>query len=295
MRVLVVDDSRAMRMIVSRELRGIDAVTGVLEADSAEAAVELLPTEPIDLILCDWNMGGMTGLELLQALRAAEWTTPFGFVTSESSDEVRAAALEAGAAFVVVKPFTGAELRAGVESLLAGSGQAAPGATAPGTGGVEGAEEAQGREGALAGILEGLLRLPVRVARAREGPARQVARWTADYVDAEGGDAALCVVETPIASGLSAALTMMPPAAAAEWASSGALPDALSESFHEVANVLAKIVRADGARCVLRSVAGYAPGEKLPAAEQIAQAPVCDHFEVALEGYGTGVLSLVTL
>ncbi len=297
MRVLVVDDSRAMRMIVSRELRGIDAVSGVLEAESAEAAVDLLPTEPIDLILCDWNMGGMTGLELLEALRAAEWTIPFGFVTSESSDEVRAAALGAGAAFVVVKPFSGAELRASVESLLAGAGQPvldAPAGAAL-TCATEGAETGGGREGALAGILEGLLRLPVRVARAGDGPARQAARWTADYVDSDGGEAALCVVETPIASGLSAALTMMPPAAAAEWASSGALPDALSESFHEVANVLAKVVRTDGARCVLRSIAGYAPGEKLPDAERIAQAPACDHFEVALEGYGAGLLSLVTL
>lgn len=285
MRVLVVDDSRAMRMIVSRELRNVDAVTDVIEADSAEAAIELLPTEPVDLILCDWNMAGMTGLELLQALRAAEWTVPFGFVTSESSEAMQSRAFAAGAAFLVTKPFTGVDLAAKVEAFLAGSDTVAA---------AERTAE-QDRPTAVAELLEGLLRKPVNVTQVDEGPARQVARWTADYVDPAGGDAAICVVETPIASGLSAALTLMAPSVAAEWAGSGTLPDILSESFHEVTNVLAKVVRADGARCILHAVAGFAPGEKLPQAETIASAPSCEHFRVTLDGYGAGLMSLVTI
>jgi len=284
-RVLVVDDSRAMRMIVSRELKNIDAVSGVLEADSAEAAIDILPNEPVDLILCDWNMGGMTGLELLQALRAAQWTVPFGFVTSESSEEIQASAFAAGAAFLVAKPFTGADLCAKIEAFLAGE------AASSSTSGASGLD----RHAAIAGLLEGLLRRPVLVVQVPDGPARQVARWTADYVDAAGTDAAMCVVETPIASALSAALTLMSPSVAAEWADSGTLPDILSESFHEVTNVLAKVVRTDGARCVLSGVAGYAPGEKLPETDRIASAASSEHFRVTLDGYGTGLLSLVTL
>lgn len=285
MRVLVVDDSRAMRMIVSRELKSIDAVSGVLEADSAEAAIEILPNEPVDLILCDWNMGGMTGLELLQALRAAEWSVPFGFVTSESSEEVQRSAFAAGAAFLVAKPFTGADLCAKIEAFLAGETGAASGPRSAG----------HDRPAAVGELLEGLLRRPVHVTSVEEGPARQVARWTAGYVGPSGEDAAICVVETPIASALSAALTLMSPAVAAEWANSGTLPDILSESFHEVTNVLAKIVRSDGARCVLSGVAGYAPGEKLPEADRIASATTIEHFSVGLDGYGSGLLSLVTL
>jgi len=284
-RVLVVDDSRAMRMIVSRELKNIDAVSGVLEAESAEAAIEILPNEPVDLILCDWNMGGMTGLEFLQALRAAQWSVPFGFVTSESSEEIHESAFAAGAAFLVAKPFTGADLCAKIDAFLAGESGSAAGGVA----------SELDRPAAVAGLLEGLLRRPVTVAAVGEGPARQVARWTADYVDATGTDAAMCVVETPIASALSAALTLMSPAVAAEWADSGTLPDILSESFHEVTNVLAKVVRNDGARCVLSTVAGYAPGEKLPESDRIAAAVSREHFKVTLEGYGSGLLSLVTL
>ncbi len=285
MRVLVVDDSRAMRMIVSRELRSIDAVTGVVEADSAEAAIELLPVEPVDLILCDWNMGGMTGLELLEALRAAEWTVPFGFVTSESSEAMQQSAYAAGAAFLVAKPFTGADLAAKIEGFLAGQS----GATTTASGGPT------DRAGMVASLLASLVRMPVAVVHTAEGPARQVARWTAEYADASGADAAICVVETPIASALSAALTLMSPAVAAEWAGSGTLPDILSESFHEVTNVLSKIIRTDGERCILRSVAGFAPGEKLPEADRIAAAPSSEHFQVSLEGYGAGLMSLVTL
>ncbi|MHB1782697.1 MAG: response regulator [Acidimicrobiales bacterium] len=292
MRVLVVDDSRAMRMIVSRELRSIDAVSGVVEADSAEAAIELLPVEPVDLILCDWNMGGMTGLELLEALRAAEWTVPFGFVTSESSEAMQQSAYAAGAAFLVAKPFTGADLAAKIEGFLAGQRSAT---TTVSGGPTDRAGGPTDRAGMLASLLGSLVRMPVAVVHAAEGPARQVARWTADYADASGANAAICVVETPIASALSAALTLMSPAVAAEWARSGTLPDILSESFHEVTNVLAKVIRTDGERCILRSVAGFAPGEKLPEADRIAAAPSSEHFQVSLEGYGAGLMSLVTL
>jgi len=272
-------------MIVSRELRNIDAISDVIEADSAEAAIDVLPTEPVDLILCDWNMGGMTGLEFLQALRAAEWMVPFGFVTSESSQEIQNSAKEAGAAFLIAKPFTGADLTSKIEAFLAGGTVAAA------------LEHQAGpdRAATIASLLEGLLRKSIDVVEVKQGPTRQDARWTADYVFPEGGDAAICIMETSIASALSAALTMMSPSVAAEWASSGTLPDILSESFHEVTNVLAKIVRADIARCVLHDVAGYAPGEKLPQAEKIAEASTSEHYRVELAGYGVGLISLVTL
>lgn len=288
MRVLVVDDNRAMRMLVSRALRSVDAISGVLEADSAEDAIERLVSEPVNLVLCDWNMGGMTGLELLQALRTAGWDVPFAFVTLESSDAIRESALAAGAAFVVVKPFSVAGLVSQVEAFLAGvDATVEPDGSA---GGVN-----QDRPTALASLLEGLVRAHVTVARSGEGPARQAARWVAEYVDPDGREAAVWVVETPIASGLGAALIQMSPAIAAEWAESGTLPDALTEGFHEVANVLAKVVRVDGARCILRSVDGYAPGEKLPQLDGLDVAPPSEHFRVTLVGYGVGLMSLVTL
>jgi len=63
-------------------------------------------SEAPDLVLSDWNMPEMTGIDLLTALRASGSTVPFGFVTSEGSEDMRARAATAGALFLIAKPFT---------------------------------------------------------------------------------------------------------------------------------------------------------------------------------------------
>jgi two-component system chemotaxis response regulator CheY len=107
MKILIVDDSRAMRMIVRRTLRqaGIDCGS-VVEASTGLEALALASESSPELILCDWNMPEMTGLELLRRLNDRGFTSPFGFVTSESTPEMRDQAAEAGAAFFITKPFT---------------------------------------------------------------------------------------------------------------------------------------------------------------------------------------------
>jgi len=117
MRILIVDDSRAMRMIVARTLRmaGYDEHE-LVEAVDGLHALEVVAQEPPDVVLCDWNMPQMSGLELLTALRSAGWTIPFGFVTSEAS---RIAALEAGAMFLVAKPFTPEDFQDVLDPVLA--------------------------------------------------------------------------------------------------------------------------------------------------------------------------------
>jgi two-component system, chemotaxis family, chemotaxis protein CheY len=108
MKVLVVDDSKAMRMIVIRTLRqsGVE-ISEIREAeDGAEGLAAIADYAP-DLVLSDWNMPNMTGIEFLTALRASGNTTMFGFVTSESGAAMREQALAAGASFLLVKPFNG--------------------------------------------------------------------------------------------------------------------------------------------------------------------------------------------
>jgi two-component system chemotaxis response regulator CheY len=107
MNVLIVDDSRAMRMIVSRTLRQAGYGDGNLReaADGAEALVAIQADKP-DLVLSDWNMPEMNGIELLRALRAEGNDVRFGFVTSESTTEMREVAIAAGAEFLIGKPFT---------------------------------------------------------------------------------------------------------------------------------------------------------------------------------------------
>lgn len=107
MKILVADDSRVMRQIVVRTLR--QAGFGhhdVVEAEDGADALAKVAAENPDLILSDWNMPNMTGIELLRALKGQGDTRPFGFVTSEGSDDMRSTAEQAGALFLIAKPFT---------------------------------------------------------------------------------------------------------------------------------------------------------------------------------------------
>ena len=107
MKILVADDSRVMRQIVIRTLRqaGYDDHDIVEAEDGADALAKVSSEQP-DLVLSDWNMPNMSGLECLQALRSAGSAVPFGFVTSEGSADMREKAADAGALFLIAKPFT---------------------------------------------------------------------------------------------------------------------------------------------------------------------------------------------
>jgi two-component system, chemotaxis family, chemotaxis protein CheY len=107
MKILVADDSRAMRMIVIRTLRQAGyAGHDIIEAENGKEGLETATGQGVDLILSDWNMPEMTGIEFLRALRASGVKTPFCFVTSEGSDEMREQAQAAGAVGLIAKPFT---------------------------------------------------------------------------------------------------------------------------------------------------------------------------------------------
>jgi two-component system chemotaxis response regulator CheY len=119
LRVLIADDSRVMRQIVIRTLRQAGYEWDVREAsDGVEALAAVQADEP-DLVLSDWNMPNMTGIELLESMRAAGFGTPFGFVTSEGSAEMREAGEQAGALFLIAKPFTADAFRDAIDPLLA--------------------------------------------------------------------------------------------------------------------------------------------------------------------------------
>ncbi len=118
-RVLVADDSRVMRQIVVRTLRQAGYDWEVREAADGREALEALRADEPDVVLSDWNMPEMTGLELLQALHAEGFATPFGFVTSEGSTEMRRLAEAAGALFLIAKPFTPESFRAAIDPCLA--------------------------------------------------------------------------------------------------------------------------------------------------------------------------------
>jgi two-component system, chemotaxis family, chemotaxis protein CheY len=120
MRVLVADDSTVMRRIVVRTLRqaGIEP-DEVLEAVDGQQAYETVLSDAPDLVLSDWNMPEMSGIECLEALRASGSQVPFGFVTSEGSPEMRAKAANAGAIFLIAKPFNEDTFKDALDGVIA--------------------------------------------------------------------------------------------------------------------------------------------------------------------------------
>jgi two-component system chemotaxis response regulator CheY len=91
----------------------------VLEAADGQQAYETVLNDAPDLVLSDWNMPNMTGIECLQALRSSGSAVPFGFVTSEGSPEMREKAASAGAMFLIAKPFTEDTFREHLDGMLA--------------------------------------------------------------------------------------------------------------------------------------------------------------------------------
>src|ERR1700759_5720986 len=103
MNVLVVDDYKTMTRIV-RSLLGELGFKNVDDAKCGESALEMIRAKTYGLILSDWNMQPMTGLELLQHVRAAPETakTPFVMVTAETKTENVIAARQAGASNYII-------------------------------------------------------------------------------------------------------------------------------------------------------------------------------------------------
>jgi len=104
---LVVDDFSTMRRIVVGLLRQCGA-SRVLEAEDGVEALRIIEGNPVDVVVSDWNMPHMTGLELLKALRATPKFArmPFLLITAEGKKENIVEAAQAGADGYIVKPFT---------------------------------------------------------------------------------------------------------------------------------------------------------------------------------------------
>ncbi|MFH1674166.1 MAG: chemotaxis response regulator CheY [Pseudomonadota bacterium] len=107
MKILVVDDFATMRRIVRNILKQL-GFTDIVEADDGSTALEILATDKIDLIVSDWNMPKVTGLELLKKVRADSnfKDLPFLMVTAEAQKQNIVEAVQAGCNNYIVKPFT---------------------------------------------------------------------------------------------------------------------------------------------------------------------------------------------
>ena len=119
MPILIVDDYRTMLKIIRNLLKQL-GFTNVEEATDGSEALGKLREGEFDLVISDWNMEPMTGLQLLKEVRADDRlrTVPFIIITAESKIENVVAAKEAGVSNYIVKPFNAATLKAKLTSVL---------------------------------------------------------------------------------------------------------------------------------------------------------------------------------
>ena len=119
MKILVVDDFSTMRRIIKNLLRDL-GFTNTHEADDGNTALPILQSGGIDFLVTDWNMPGMTGLDLLKAVRKDPKlvSLPVLMVTAESKREQIIEAAQAGVNGYVVKPFTAATLEEKIDKIF---------------------------------------------------------------------------------------------------------------------------------------------------------------------------------
>jgi len=123
-KVLVVDDFKTMRKIVIGAL-GACGLKNITEAEDGVFAWPLIEAaakegKPFGLVVSDWNMPTLSGLELLKKVRATEATrsTPFVLVTAEAEQKNILEAVQAGVSNYVVKPFTTATFKVKLEQVF---------------------------------------------------------------------------------------------------------------------------------------------------------------------------------
>jgi len=120
-RILVVDDFQAMRRIIKDILKKI-GYPNVLEAEDGVVAWEILMKNKIDLVISDWNMPRMTGIELLRKVRAHNdyANVPFLIVSAECEQENIVEAIKAKVSNYMVKPFTQETMEQKIEKIFEG-------------------------------------------------------------------------------------------------------------------------------------------------------------------------------
>ncbi len=119
MKILIVDDFSTMRRIIKNLLRDL-GFTNTYEADDGTTALPMLQNGSFDFLITDWNMPGMSGIDLLSYVRADDRIKhlPVLMVTAEAKREQIIKAAQAGVNGYVIKPFTAQVLKGKIEKIF---------------------------------------------------------------------------------------------------------------------------------------------------------------------------------
>ncbi len=119
MKILIVDDFSTMRRIIKNLLRDL-GFNNTQEADDGNTALPMLQSGNFDFLVTDWNMPGMTGIDLLKAVRADAKLAglPVLMVTAEAKKDQIVEAAQAGVNGYIVKPFTAITLKEKIDKIF---------------------------------------------------------------------------------------------------------------------------------------------------------------------------------
>ncbi|MBI5041594.1 MAG: chemotaxis response regulator CheY [Gammaproteobacteria bacterium] len=119
MKILIVDDFSTMRRIIKNLLRDL-GFNNTQEADDGNTALPMLQSGNFDFLVTDWNMPGMTGIDLLKAVRADAKlaSLPVLMVTAEAKKDQIVEAAQAGVNGYIVKPFTAITLKEKIDKIF---------------------------------------------------------------------------------------------------------------------------------------------------------------------------------
>jgi two-component system chemotaxis response regulator CheY len=119
MKILIVDDFSTMRRIIKNLLRDL-GFTNTHEADDGSTALPILKSGDFDFLVTDWNMPGMSGIDLLKEVRADAKLAPLPvlMVTAEAKRDQIIEAAQAGVSGYVVKPFTAQVLKEKIDKIF---------------------------------------------------------------------------------------------------------------------------------------------------------------------------------
>jgi len=120
-KVIVVDDSSVMRQIIKNNLKQLGfELANLLDAEDGEEAMKRINEGGVDLVISDWNMPKMTGIDFLKSVRSdgAFKDLPFLMVTSEADKEKIMEAVQAGVNQYIVKPFNANQLEEKIKEIF---------------------------------------------------------------------------------------------------------------------------------------------------------------------------------
>ena len=286
--VMIVDDSRVMRQLVRRSLRqgGYKPKT-IIEAESgADALAQLKGGAKPELILSDWNMPEMNGIDLLRAMTEEAIEIPLGFVTSESTPEMRATAMSAGAVFLLTKPFTSADVRHAMEA----AGFKPSGRLRDSTR-VTIAGEAFGSE-LITKLLDHLVNQKIMTRPGPAFPSTLKPGMTCTWVDDDDNTLYVGLCEMSLAAALGAAIGLRPASAVSGLIQAATIPEELRADCREVFNVLSRAFTDAGSVRVRLLDISFAPDTMIQEVMDLnANAPGRMDFKITVGRHGSGRLA----